>query len=429
MHLARLQRERHVAVGHQPAEALGDAPRLEQELARRRQGLRRQHGRARRRPRHIGPQEALPEPRHGRPQAVGETLQHDQHQQAEHDDLEIAALAEQRGQDVLELLLHQRDQRRAEHRAPQVAGTAHHRHEEVLDADVQVERRGVHEALQVRVQPARHRGKQRGQHEHLDAMACGVDTHRLGHHAARLERADGTPLAGVEQVVQHPQREQQHGPDHHAQHARGGERPRPDGERRHPGDAGVSAQHLEIAEQVVQAEAPGDGAQGQVVARQLQRDRTEPPRHREGEHDAEREADPRQRGGAEGGGAPGRRADPRRRVGPEAHERGLAERRHAAHAGQHHEPGGDHRVQADHGELGHGVVGQPGPGEREQHHRGEREPAPRHSSSSMWRLFSERHHSTGMISVKTSTSLNALAQNDENDSSWPTISAPTSASG
>ena len=40
-----------------------------------------------------------------------------------------------------------------------------------------------------------------------------------------------------------------------------------------------------------------------------------------------------------------------------------------------------------------------------------------------------RHSSTGMISVNTITSLNALAQNDENDSSSPTSSAPAAATG
>ena len=49
-------------------------------------------------------------------------------------------------------------------------------------------------------------------------------------------------------------------------------------------------------------------------------------------------------------------------------------------------------------------------------------------SSSVW-LASERHSSTGMISVNTITSLYALAQNDEYYSSSPTSNAPAAASG
>jgi hypothetical protein len=41
----------------------------------------------------------------------------------------------------------------------------------------------------------------------------------------------------------------------------------------------------------------------------------------------------------------------------------------------------------------------------------------------------ERHQSTGMIRVNTMTSLKALAQNEEKDSSRPTSNAPTTASG
>jgi hypothetical protein len=47
----------------------------------------------------------------------------------------------------------------------------------------------------------------------------------------------------------------------------------------------------------------------------------------------------------------------------------------------------------------------------------------------VWRLLSERQISTGMISVKTITSLYALAQNDDYDSSSPTSSDPAAASG
>ena len=63
-------------------------------------------------------------------------------------DLEVAAAAEQLRQEDLQLVLQQRDERRAEERAPDVARAAEHRHEQVFDARVDAERRRVDGALQ-----------------------------------------------------------------------------------------------------------------------------------------------------------------------------------------------------------------------------------------------------------------------------------------
>ena len=64
-------------------------------------------------------------------------------------------------QHVLQHLLQQRDQRGADHRAPDAAGAADDRHEQVLDALVDAEGRRVDEALQMRIQPAGNAGEQR----------------------------------------------------------------------------------------------------------------------------------------------------------------------------------------------------------------------------------------------------------------------------
>ena len=53
---------------------------------------------------------------------------------AEHDDLEVAAAADQPRQPDLQLVLQELDDAGAEERAPDVADAAEHRHEQVLDA-------------------------------------------------------------------------------------------------------------------------------------------------------------------------------------------------------------------------------------------------------------------------------------------------------
>ena len=97
-------------------------------------------------------------------------------------------------------LLQERDQRRAQHRAPHAAGAADHGHEQVLDALVDAERRRVHEPLQVRVQPSRDAREQRGVDERDDLQARGVDAERLDHVepalAARGSRGPGASRAG-----------------------------------------------------------------------------------------------------------------------------------------------------------------------------------------------------------------------------------------
>ncbi len=429
MHLAGLERHGHIVVGHQAAEALGHMLGRQQHLARSGQRALRQRRRVRQLQIGHGPAHPACRERLQRgPQAFCKALQHQHHQQAEDDDLEVAAGAQQGRQYVLQLLLDQGDQRGAQHRAPQVAGAADHGHEQVLDAHVQVEGRRAHEALHVGVEPARQRGQQGCQHEELDAVVRRVDAHGLGHDAAAAQRADGPALARVQQVVQQPQRHQQHGPDHHAHGARRGQRDAADHQRRNARDAGLPAQELHVAEQVVQAQPPGDGAQRQVVALQLDRDRAQQPGHDEGDEQAQRQAHPGQARRAHQPAQRGHRgrcrADPGRGIGADAHEGRLAERGHAAHAGQHHQACGHHGEQADVAEDDDGEIGQEAPGRGQQRNgrhreharadaarsglgrrRGLRGNGGAHSSSSTWWLLRDRHHSTGMISVNTSTSL------------------------
>ena len=55
---------------------------------------------------------------------------------------------------------------------------------------MQAERRRVHEALQVGIEPARDAGVERGDEKDDDLGAGGIDAHGLGHQAA-AEHLDG----------------------------------------------------------------------------------------------------------------------------------------------------------------------------------------------------------------------------------------------
>ena len=86
-----------------------------------------------------------------------------------------------------------------------MSGTAHNCHEKVLDADVQIEGSGVDKALQVRVHPPGKTGQQSRQDKYLDTVTGCVYAHAFRHHATCLERANGTTLPGIKEVMQSPQ--------------------------------------------------------------------------------------------------------------------------------------------------------------------------------------------------------------------------------
>ena len=307
------------------------------------------------------------------------------------------------------------------------------------------ERRRIDEALKVSVKPAGQAGEQGGDEKHDDLRARRVDAHRLGHDQPSVQGADGPTFARVQQIARDQHGAEQDEPDE-IEHLPPGLQLHPeDVNRRNPRQPGVAAEEAEVAEQVVQADPPGDGSERQVVPGQSKRDQAEEQRHCHGERQGDGQRQPR------GQAVLGRQI--RARVRPEPDEGGLPERRQAADSGEQHEAERDERVQAD-------VIEQRDlefrqhdgrRGERDERQSGKqaraaRPPDPRagrgagaprrrlagcaaHSSSSTWRVVSERHNSTGMISVKTMTSLKALAQNDEYDSSIPTSMAPPAASG
>ncbi len=145
---------------------------------------------------------------------------------------------------------------------------AHHRHEEILDADVQSERRRVHETLQVRVEPAREARVQCGDEEDDGLGAGGIDAHALGHQAAALECTDGAPFARIEQVLRRQHGTEQDDPDEVVERAATVQRQAEQLDDGNPGQPGVSAEEGQVAKQKIQADAPGDRPQREIVAGQ-----------------------------------------------------------------------------------------------------------------------------------------------------------------
>ena len=204
------------------------------------------------------------------------------------------------------------------------------------------------------------------------------------------------------------------------------QRMRADPQRRDAGKSVMGAEPADVSEQIEKRDAPGDGAERQIVAGQPHGDRADQAGgdHRHGQRD--RQGQPWRDAEMHGEHAGG--------IGAEADKGGLAERGHAADAGQQHQTDRDQAGNADVVEQRDPVVGhQPGEGRDQDRQRAddrdERPPGQLHSASSAWGATSERHASTGMISVNTSTSLKLLAQNENSASAKPTPSAARTVSG
>ena len=145
-------------------------------------------------------------------------------------------------------MLEHRDQSGADQRTPDLAGATDHGHEQVFDADVKTEGRRIDEALKVRVEPARNGGEPGRNQKDDHFRARGIDTHRLGHHTAALERADGPSLAGIEQVLRRPNRAQHNRPNKVVEIAPILEVESKQAQRRNPGNPRVTAKKGNIAE-------------------------------------------------------------------------------------------------------------------------------------------------------------------------------------
>ena len=295
-------------------------------------------------------------PPHQAPGTIGQVLQHQHQHDAKHNHLVTAAGANELGQQHLQLVFHHLGEQRTGDGTPHMADSTQHRHEQVFNAHLQAKRRGVDRALKVRKQPARHAGEQRGNDEDAHLVLQCVHTHGLCHLRGRLQRADGAAGARIQQVQQRKRAQKHHAPHQDEEGPARAQVNATQAERGHAQNAVVLAQRVQVAHEVVQRQAPGNGCQRQIVARHAQRQ----PAHHEC---------------TDGGdGQPGKHRDPRRHphvhrevgagVGPDAHKRCLAEGGEPTHAGQQHQAHAHQAVKPDVVELRDPEIGQGQDGQR-----------------------------------------------------------------
>ncbi len=172
----------------------------------------------------------------------------------------------------------------------------------------------------------------------------------------------------------------------------------------------MQAEHLDIAEEIIDRDAPGDGAERQQMAAEPQRRQAEYRRRAAGQQQGEDEAEP--------GRAAVKRAVPGGGVGADTDEGGLAERGEPADAGQEDEAERDQRIDPGVVHQGHAE----GAEQQRQHRedcddRQDEEEPMRHqesicssSSSLPWPKTIERQTRTGISVEKTTISLSALSQ-------------------
>ena len=216
--------------------------------------------------------------------------------------------------------------------------------------------------------------------------------------SARMAR----PVREVQEVHGQHGRDQHRDPDRVVDRA-GIEHPqRADRQRRDAGNAVIAAEKFELAEEIVEPDAPGDGAERQIMAGQPHRDDAEDDGGDAADEQRERQCQPWR-------DAVGH-AQHRGGVGAKATERRLAERGQAADAGQQHQP---HRHQCGEADIvqEHDPERRHARDQRDRRHdqrKNEEGPTVGHRqspSSSTAGAASERSTNTGMMSVKTMTSL------------------------
>ena len=145
-----------------------------------------------------------------------------------------------------------------------------------------------------------------------------------------------------------------------------------------------------------------------------------------GQHNRQHKPDPRR--------VALQRASPSSRIGSDADKGRLAERHHAANAGEQDKAKSDQSINTDIIQQGHAERIEIERRRNQQKQSGKRQKAKlglAHSSasSSTSPTESDRHNSTGSNREKTITSLKALLQKDAKLSSTPTSNAPSAVTG
>ncbi len=201
-----------------------------------------------------------------RPQPVGGGLQ-DQHQhRAESDGFEIAGVADQPGQNVLQLIAQHRNSGGAENRAVDAARAAQHGHQQIFGAGADAERSRRNRALKMRVEPSRQSRQHRRVDEYHQLGGRSVDAERFCGARGAPQRSDGASNPAAEQILRGDHRKHHGDPHHHEIFAGVDQRVVADRKRRNASQSVMCAKPIQISEQIKERDAPRDGAERQIMS-------------------------------------------------------------------------------------------------------------------------------------------------------------------
>ena len=116
------------------------------------------------------------------------------------------------------------------------------------------------------VEPAGDAGEQRGVDEHAELDGGRLNAERRARQRIVTQRAHRAPHAAAQEIARRHHRQRDRDEHHDEVVARAGQRVLADAQRRDAGQAVMAAEALDVGEQVVERDAPGDGAERQIVA-------------------------------------------------------------------------------------------------------------------------------------------------------------------
>src|SRR5690606_1391065 len=120
----------------------------------------------------------------------------------------------------------------------------------------------------MRIEPARQSCGNACENEHCELRTSGVDTEGFSRCRPATQGTNSSSDTRVQQVSSAKGQKQNERPDH-VVHGRGVKEAMPrDFERRNTGDAIVPAEEIELAEEIIECDAPGDRAERQIVTGQ-----------------------------------------------------------------------------------------------------------------------------------------------------------------
>ena len=145
----------------------------------------------------------------------------------------------------------------------------------------------------MRIKPAGYASKRGGIDEDDDLDAARIDSESLGHFQATFESTNRATGSGIEEIARHPQARERDRPDQVVEEALVAKFQSKEVKGRNACQAGIAAKEIHVAEHVVEADAPGDCRQWQVMALHAKSDETEKRRDDRGQRDSGDNIEPR----------------------------------------------------------------------------------------------------------------------------------------